>query len=220
MRRNNFSSAADRRWQRRYERIQQRREEELERRDRQGRDEAYETISPHDLGIDALIASSPTFTVTIQRPDEPNRNGSVISEDVWDAAWTRHMQEANRRANESRRSLSDAITSYIATDENNAEERSQLWHRIRDLFYQEVRNAYEARRVGEEVHEQATEEFRGHRAQTMVVDDYFPGTLQFRNGDYIIIDDLVPAFEQEPELKPGDESELDSFLGNFIAPGA
>ena len=38
MRRNNFSSAADRRWQRRYERIQQRREEELERRDRRGRD--------------------------------------------------------------------------------------------------------------------------------------------------------------------------------------
>ena len=88
MRRNNFSSAADRRWQRRYERIQQRREEELERRDRRGRDESYETISPHDLGIDALIASSPTFTVTIQRPDEPNRNGSVISEDAWDAAWT------------------------------------------------------------------------------------------------------------------------------------
>ena len=220
MRRNNFSSAADRRWQRRYERIQQRREEELERRDRRGRDETYETISHHDMGIDALIASSPTFTVTIQRPDEPNRNGSVISEDAWDAAWTRHMQEANRRANESRRSLSDAITAYISTDENNAEERSQLWHRIRDLFYQEVRNAYEARRVGEEVHEQATEELRGRRAQTMVVDDYFPGTLQFRNGDYIIIDDLVPAFEQEPELKPGDESELDSFLGNFIAPGA
>lgn len=220
MRRNNFSSAADRRWQRRYERIQQRRGEELERRGRRCRDEVYETISPHDLGIDALIASIPTFTVTIQRPGEPNRNGSVISEDVWDAAWTRHMQEANRRANESRRSLSDAITAYIATDENNAEERSQLWHRIRDLFYQEARNAYEARRVGEEVHEKATEEFRGHRAQTMVVDDYFSGTLQFRNGDYIIIDDLVPAFEQEPDLKPGDASELDSFLGNFLAPGA
>ena len=38
MRRNNFSSAADRRWQRRYERIQQRREDELERRERRGRD--------------------------------------------------------------------------------------------------------------------------------------------------------------------------------------
>lgn len=34
MRRNNFSSAADRRWQRRYERIQQRKEEEAERKDR------------------------------------------------------------------------------------------------------------------------------------------------------------------------------------------
>ena len=38
MPRNNYTSAADRRWQRRYERIQQRREEELERRDRRGRD--------------------------------------------------------------------------------------------------------------------------------------------------------------------------------------
>lgn len=49
MRRNNFSSAADRRWQRRYERIQQRREEELDRRDRRGRDaeeqlELYEEL--------------------------------------------------------------------------------------------------------------------------------------------------------------------------------
>ena len=38
MPRNNYTSAADRRWQRRYERIQQRREEELDRRDRRGRD--------------------------------------------------------------------------------------------------------------------------------------------------------------------------------------
>ena len=38
MPRNNYTSAADRRWQRRYERIQQRREDELERRDRRGRD--------------------------------------------------------------------------------------------------------------------------------------------------------------------------------------
>ena len=38
MPRSNYTSAADRRWQRRYERIQQRREEELERRDRRGRD--------------------------------------------------------------------------------------------------------------------------------------------------------------------------------------
>lgn len=38
MPRNIYTSASDRRWQRRYERIQQRREEELERRDRRGRD--------------------------------------------------------------------------------------------------------------------------------------------------------------------------------------
>ena len=99
MRRNNFTSASDRRWQRRYERIQQRREEELERRDRQGREEAYEAMKFHDIGIDSLIASSPTFTVEIQRPDEPNLNGTVISEEAWDAAWTRYLQRA---ANESR----------------------------------------------------------------------------------------------------------------------
>lgn len=38
MRRNSYTSASDRRWQRRYERIQQRREDELERRERRGRD--------------------------------------------------------------------------------------------------------------------------------------------------------------------------------------
>lgn len=222
MRRNNFSSAADRRWQRRYERIQQRREEELERRDRRGRDEAYETISPHDFGIDTLMASSPTITVTVQRPDEPNLNGTVISEEAWDAAWTRHLKRA---ADESRRSLSEEIVSYLATDEANSEERSRLWHRIRDLFYREISDAYEARRAEAEAQErtaQYTEQLRGYRAQTMVVDDAFPGTLRFRNGDYIIIDDLAPAFElePEPELKAGDSDALDSFLGNFAAPGA
>ena len=224
MRRNNFTSASDRRWQRRYERIQQRREEELERRDRCGRDanERVETISVHDFGIDSLIASSPTFTVEIQRPDEPNLNGTVISEEAWDAAWTRHLQRA---ANESRRSLSEEISSYLATDEDNAEERSRLWWRIRDAFYKEIREAYEARRirVGEEIHEHTARDIelgRGYRAQTMVIDDYSGLNIRFKNGEYIIIDDIAPAFEPEPELKAGDSAELDSFLGNFVAPGA
>lgn len=224
MPRGNYTSAADRRWQRRYERIQQRREEELERRDRRGRDadERVETISVHDFGIDSLIASSPTFTVEIQRPDEPNLNGTVISEEAWDAAWTRHLQ---RVANESRRSLSEEIVSYLATGEANSKERSRLWHRIRDLFYRAISDAYEARRAEAEVQErtaQYTEQLRGYRAQTMIVDGVFQGTLRFRNGDYIIIDDLVPAFElePEPELKAGDSDALDSFLGNFLATGA
>lgn len=197
MRRNNYTSASDRRWQRRYERIQQRKEEELERRDRQGRYEGYETISVHDLGIDSVMASSPTFTVEIQRPDEPNLNGTVISEDAWDAAWTRHLQRA---ANASRRSLSEEIVSYLATDEANTEERSRLCHRIRDLFYKEIIEAYQAQRFGEEIHGGMT--------------------LRFKNGDYLYIDDLVSAFESEPELQSGDSTALDSFLGNFIAPGA
>ena len=217
MRRNNYTSASDRRWQRRYERIQQRREEELERRDRQGRDEAYETISVHDLGIDSVMASSPTFTVEIQRPDEPNLNGTVISEEAWDAAWTRYLQRA---ADASRRSLSEEIVSYLATDEANSEERSRLWHRIRDLFYKEIRDAYEARRIETEIRERTAQVQRGYRAQTMVVDDYIGGTIRFKNGEYLIVDDLVPAFEPEPELKAGDSAELDSFLGNFLAPRA
>lgn len=220
MRRNNYTSASDRRWQRRYERIQQRREEELERRDRQGREEAYEAMKFHDIGIDSLIASSPTFTVEIQRPDEPNLNGTVISEDAWDAAWARHLQRA---ANESRRSLSEEIVSYLATDEANTEERSRLWHRIRDLFYKEISEAYQAQRFGEEIHERAAQEIeqhRGYRVQTMVVDDYSGMTLRFKNGGYLYIDDLVSAFESEPELQSGDSTALDSFLGNFIAPGA
>lgn len=194
MRRNNYTSASDRRWQRRYERIQQRREEELERRDRQGRDEAYETISIHDLGIDSVMASSPTFTVEIQQPDEPNLNGTVISEEAWDAAWTRHLERA---ANESRRSLSEEIVSYL----------------------KEISDAYEARRAEAEIHERTAQAQRGYRAQNMVVDDYSGVNIRFANGSYIIIDDLAP-FEPEPDLKAGDSAELDSFLGNFLAPGA
>lgn len=216
MRRNNFTSASDRRWQRRYERIQQRREEELERRDRQGREEAYEAMKFHDIGIDSLIASSPTFTVEIQRPDEPNLNGTVISEEAWDAAWTRYLQRA---ADAGRRSLSEEIVSYLATDEANSEERSRLWHRIRDLFYKEISDAYEARRAEAEIHERTAQAQRGYRAQNMVVDDYSGVNIRFANGGYIIIDDLAP-FEPEPELKAGDSAELDSFLGNFLAPGA
>lgn len=46
MPRNNYTSAADRRWQRRHERIQQRREEELYRRDRRGRDAEERIVDP------------------------------------------------------------------------------------------------------------------------------------------------------------------------------
>lgn len=173
----------------------------------------YETISVHDLGIDSVMASSPTFTVEIQRPDEPNLNGTVISEEAWDAAWTRHLQRA---ADASRRSLSEEIVSYLATDAANSEERSRLWHRIRDLFYKEISDAYEARRVEAEIRERTAQVQRGYRAQTMVVDDYIDVTIRFKNGEYLIVDDLVPAFEPEPELKAGDSAELDSFLGTLL----
>ena len=54
MPRNNYTSAADRRWQRRYERIQQRREDELERRGRRGRD-AEERIEDPFQQLDLYV---------------------------------------------------------------------------------------------------------------------------------------------------------------------
>lgn len=220
MRRNNFTSASDRRWQRRYERIQQRREEELERRDRRGRDadERVETISAHDLGIDSLVASAPTFTITTPRTDEPNLNGTMIPEKVWAEALIDYYCQ---RADESRSSLTEEVSSHLG--ESNAAERSRLLERIRNAFYNEILSAYEAHRAGEETHEHTArdvEQGRGYRAQTMVIDDYGGLNIRFKNDEYIIIDDIAPAFEPEPELKAGDSAELDSFLGNFVAPGA
>ena len=201
MRRNNFTSASDRRWQRRYERIQQRREEELERRNRQGRDDAYELIYDHDMGIDQLAAYAQCAAMAAPILDAPNMSDTVIPSEVWTAA----ADDYQRRAVEARRNLEEEILAAMRA------------------FRDAAMGVCEAARVGEELHErtaQDIEQHRGYRAQTMVVDDGFAGTLRFKNGGYLIIDDLVPACEPEPELKAGDSTELDSFLGNFLAPGA
>ena len=77
MRRNNFSSAADRRWQRRYERIRRRKEEEKERK-KSAYEVYFETRYP-DIDIHSVIHSAPTVTTSVSTSDEPNLNGTVTT---------------------------------------------------------------------------------------------------------------------------------------------
>ena len=138
MRRNSYTSASDRRWQRRYERIQQRREEELERRDRRGRDAGERIEDP--------FQQSELYAELLRRQEEEMLR--------------RHLEEEQRRMREER--------------------EREMWADF--------------------------ERWLRHQ--------------------HVIFDDITaePEFciepEPEPELKVGDASELDSFLGNFLAPGA
>ena len=137
MTRNNYTSAADRRWQRRYERIQQRREEELERRDRRGRDAEERIEDP--------FQQSELYAELLRRQEEEMLR--------------RHLEEEQRRVRE-------------------GIERA-MWANFE----------------------------RWYRRQHVIFDD-ITSDVEF----------CIP--EPEPELKVGDASELDSFLGNFLAPGA
>lgn len=139
MPRGNYTSAADRRWQRRYERIQQRREEELERRDRRGRDA--------DERIEDAFPQLELYAVELMRQRE-------------EEMLRRHLEEEERRMREER-------------------ERA-MWADFE----------------------------RWLRHQHVIFDD-ITAEVEFC---------IEP--EPEPELKVGDASELDSFLGNFLAPGA
>lgn len=80
MRRNNYTSVSDRRWQRRYERIQQRREEELELRDRRGRDA--------DERIEDPFQQSELYAELLRRQEEEMLR--------------RHLEEEQRRMREER----------------------------------------------------------------------------------------------------------------------
>ena len=80
MPRNNYTSAADRRWQRRYERIQQRREEELDRRDRRGRDAEERIEDP--------FQQSELYAELLRRQEEEMLR--------------RHLEEEQRRMREER----------------------------------------------------------------------------------------------------------------------
>lgn len=138
MPRNNYTSAADRRWQRRYERIQQRREEELDRRDRRGRDAEERIEDP--------FQQSELYAELLRRQEEEMLR--------------RHLEEEQRRMREER--------------------EREMWADFE----------------------------RWLRHQHVIFDD-MTADVEFC---------IEP--EPEPELKVGDASELDSFLGNFLAPGA
>lgn len=131
MRRNNFSSASDRRWQRRYERIQQRKEEKQFREELK---EQFELDQPQQIRYvreelnrfdisEPIVASAPTYTITIPEPefDRPNRNGTVINRDVWANAWAEYLRikpsttDPVRIYDKLREAIEEAWENYIRT---------------------------------------------------------------------------------------------------------
>lgn len=219
MRRNNFSSAADRRWQRRYERIQQRKEEERERRERQESEEYYEAFYPsyHDIDIQSVIQSAPTVTVTMPAFDRPNLNGTVITREAWESAMAEFSETtADTRQRELAHSLG-----RIARGEADESDSERINSYIQEEIFREFQRASERFHAEMEEHERATRENsrgRGYRVQNMVVDDFCGFT--FKNGEGIFFHDLEENSEPEQDLEAGDASALDAFLGEFIAPGA
>ena len=85
MPRNNYTSAADRRWQRRYERIQQRREEELERRDRRGIDAEERIEDPfQQLDLYAELIRRQEEELLRQRLEAEERRREERERTMWD----------------------------------------------------------------------------------------------------------------------------------------
>lgn len=217
MRRNNFSSAADRRWQRRYERIQQRKEEERERRERSESEEYYEAFYPsyHDLDIQSVIRSAPTVTVTVPAFDRPNLNGTVITREAWESAMAEFSETT---ADTRQRDLAQSI-GRIARGEADESDSERINSYIQEEIFREFQRASERFRTEMEEHERATRENsqgRGYRVQNMMVHDGYGFTWE--NGTVYFGVDMSP--EPEQELEAGDDSALDAFLGEFLAPGA
>ena len=198
MRKNKFSSAANRRWQRRYERIQRRKEEEKERQENSAAEVYWPVYYPsiHDFDIPEVIYTAPTVTVSSPDFDRPNRNGTVINQEIWEAT-------AEQRRQTIENENVDRIMGYIQNE-----------------IYQEFQRAAESYRRAEEIHEQAaqaTAQSRGYRARTMVVDDFSGFTWE--NDGYIFLDGWMQEPEPEQELEAGDSSMLDDFLNGFLTPG-
>lgn len=219
MRRNNFSSAADRRWQRRYERIQQRKEEERERRERQESEEYYEAIYPsyHDLDIQSVIQSAPTVTVTMPAFYRPNLNGTVITREAWESA----MEQFSETTTDTRQRELAHPLGRIARGEADESDSERINSYIQEETFRAFQRALERFRAEMEEHERATRENsrgRGYRVRNMVVDDSCGFT--FKNGGEIFFHDLEENSEPEQDLGAGDASALDEFLGEFLAPGA
>lgn len=199
MRKNKFSSAADRRWQRRYERIQQRKEYEQYRKELKEQEEFDQILNGirpqyiHDMDVHPWVnqqISSPTFTVTLPRFDEPNRNGTVIPRDTWEKA----MEEyAETTTDSTQHSIADAML-RIAYDEADESDRERVVTYIREAFQRYTESWF----------------------------DSFVDVKDIPFGDRAILGvDLAGGVEiPEPDLDAGDSLALDSFLGEFLAPGA
>lgn len=215
MRKNKFSSAADRRWQRRYERIQQRKEEEQYRKELIEQEDFDKLVRGvqyvHDMDIHPFVnqqVSSPTFAVTIPRFDEPNRNGTVIPRDTWETAMEEYAETA---VDTTQRSIADSILRIAHGDADESD-------RERVVTY--IREALEGRRNGQPSRlDQVREAFQRYTESWF---DSFVDVKDVSLGDRAIFGvDLAGSVEiPEPDLDAGDSLALDSFLGEFLAPGA
>lgn len=230
MRRNNFSSAADRRWRRRYERIQQRKEEELYRRDMvTSRDEEipyYELLQQAD---------SSTVAVSMPRFDGPNLNGSIISRDEYGRAM---VEFSERNADPTQRSLAEAL-GHVAHGTTTDEDIYRIESYLQESLFKELLRASEARRAEQEVveaYERLTRQNNpdGYHANSFVLDEFgesvhteksdwfdaFVRISDFKYGDRSIFSvDLADTDQTEIELDAGDTDQLDSFLGEFLCSG-
>lgn len=181
MRKNKFSSAADRRWRRRYERLLQRKEEEAERLERLSSDsQEIQYILDGNASLFGITDPTTTYTVSIAESDIlPNKNGTVIA---WDAYGT-GIHDGHRNVAESNVSVMyheilNAWNDFISRESQQAELRGQ-----------------------------------GRRAQANIYDEWFGQFVDVKN---CALEDTT----QEPDLEIGDNSMLDSFLEDFISPGA
>lgn len=223
MRKSKFSSAADRRWQRRYERIQQRKEYERERKEAKEQEEFYQQYI-HNMDIHPLVnqqITSPTFTVALPRFDEPNLNGTIITSEAYESAMREFSQSTE---DTTQRSLVEALID-VANDRVDDSVMERIESFINEQMYREFRRAAENYRAELEIHEHATQNVgRGYRSRIGIINDWFDGFVDVKDipfGDRAIFGvDLAGVEIPEPDLDAGDRLALDSFLGEFLAPGA
>lgn len=210
MRMNRFSSASDS-WQRRYERIQERKEYEQYRRELDEQAEFDQLLKGiqmhrpqyiHDMDAHPLV--NPTVTITAPRFDEPNRNGTVISRDTWTSAMEEYVKTAS---DTSQNSIVDSIL-RIANGEADESDKSDVVAYIREQM--------ERRVDGKSRYELIREAF-----QRYIDERWFGSFADVKDipfGDRATIGiDLANAEMIEPDLDAGDNSALDSFLDEFFS---
>ena len=193
MRRNNYTSAADRRWRRRYERLLQRKEEEAERQERLSSDaQEIQYILDGSASLFGMTEPTTTYTVPIAESDLlPNKNGTVIRWDAYGAG-----------IHDGHRNVAESNVSVVRGGDKPT---------IHDDMYYEILKAWDDFISRES--RQAELRGQGHRAQANIYDEWFGQFVDVKN---CALEDIT----QEPDLEIGDNSMLDSFLEDFISPGA